>query len=204
MSTRKQVLVSLVFVAASWMGSPAWAQATVGGMRFEPEAAVAGQKLKLNGAGVRYRAIFKVYAAALYTADKASHNDDVLKDSVAKRLHLIAMRDVSGEEFGKLFSRGMEANTSAQEFGKLINPVVRLGQMFADARQLKQGDAITIDYAPSTGMVLSIRGKAFGEPFKEPGFQALMYKIWFGTKPVDEALRGALLGENTTANSNTN
>ncbi len=203
MFTIKQCLISFLCVAAGLLASPVSAQTTLGGVRFEPETTVAGQKLKLNGAGIRYRAIFKVYAAALYTADKATKNEDVLKDSVSKRLHMVALRDVSGEEFGKLFSRGMEANTSAQEFGKLITPVVRLGQMFADARQLKQGDAISIDYAANTGMVLSIRGKALGEPFKEPGFQALMYKIWFGSKPVDEALRGALLGESTTANTNT-
>jgi hypothetical protein len=202
MWTRQQCLVGLLCLAASLVGSPAFAQATVGGVRFEPEATVAGQKL--NCAGIRYRAIFKVYAAGLYTADKTVKDEDVLKDNVAKRLHLIAMRDVTGDEFGKLFTRGMEANTSAQEFGKLINPVIRMGQLFGEAKQFKQGDVITIDHVPGTGIVLSIRGKALGEPFKESGFQALMYKIWFGPKPVDEALRGALLGESTTANSNTN
>lgn len=203
MLTRKHCLVALLCLVAGLAAGPAFAQATVGGVRFEPEATVSGQKLKLNGAGVRYRAVFKVYAAGLYTADKSTKNEDVLKDSVPKRLHLIAMRDVGGDEFGKLFTRGMEANTSAQEFGKLINPVIRMGQLFGDAKQLRQGDVITIDYAPSTGVVFSLRGKPLGEPFKEPGFQALMYKIWFGSKPVDEALRGALLGEQTAANSNT-
>jgi Chalcone isomerase-like len=203
MVTPQQCLVSVLIAVAGLCGSAAFAQTTVGGIRFEPEVNLSGQKLKLNGAGIRYRAIFKVYAAGLYLADKASQNEDVLKDSVAKRLHLVALRDVGGDEFGKLFTRGMEANTSAQEFGKLIAPVIRMGQLFGDAKQLKQGDVITIDYAPSTGMVLSLRGKPLGEAFKEPGFQALMYKIWFGSKPVDEALRGALLGENTTANNNT-
>lgn len=201
MLTRKQYLVSMLSAATGLFSSAAFAQATVGGVRFEPEASVGGQKLKLNGAGVRYRAVFKVYAAGLYLPDKASRNDEVLNDGVAKRLHLVALRDVTGEEFGKLFTRGMEANTSREEFGKLINPVVRMGQLFSDAKQFRQGDAITIDYAPGIGMVFGLRGKALGEPFKEPGFQALMYKIWFGPKPVDEALRGALLGERTTANN---
>jgi Chalcone isomerase-like len=204
MLTPKQCLVSMLLVAAGCTGQLALAQATVGGVRFEPEAAMGGHKLKLNGAGIRYRAIFKVYAAGLYVADKTAKNEDVLNDSMPKRLHLVALRDVGGDEFGKLFTRGMEANTSAQEFGKLINPVIRMGQLFGEAKQLKQGDAITIDYAPSTGMVFGLRGKPLGEPFKEPGFQALMYKIWFGPKPVDEALRGALLGEATTANNHTN
>jgi hypothetical protein len=194
----------MLLVAAGLTGKLAFGQATVGGVRFEPEASVGGQKLKLNGAGIRYRAVFKVYAAGLYLADKASKNDDVLNDGVAKRLHLVALRDVTGDEFGKLFTRGMEANTSREEFGKLINPVIRMGQLFGDAKQFRQGDVVTIDYAPSTGMVFGLRGKPLGEPFKEPGFPALMYKIWFGPKPVDEALRGALLGEHTTANNNTN
>lgn len=63
----------LLTVAVSVMGlvaGNALAQTTVAGVKYEPEISLGGQKLQLNGAGVRYRAVFKVYAAALYTPAK--------------------------------------------------------------------------------------------------------------------------------------
>jgi hypothetical protein len=184
--------------------NPAVAQTTLGGVKFEQEATVGGQKLQLNGAGMRFRIGFRVYAAGLYTPGKVTKNDDVLKPTVAKRMQLVAQRDVKGDEFGKLFSRAMEDNASKEEFSKIINAVLRMGAIFAEAKQFGKGDVILVDYVPNTGVTITVRGKQVGEPFKEPEFAALLYKIWFGTKPVDEALRKALLGEQTTANTNVN
>ena len=122
----------------------------------------------------------------------------------ASRLHLVALRDVGGEEFGKLFVRGMEANATREEFAKSISSVVRMGQIFSDAKLFKQGDVILMDYVPGTGTVISHKGKPLGDAFKEADFHSLLMKIWFGPKPADEALRGALLGQKTSANSNVN
>ena len=198
--------ISSVCLAASLLLCTPLAQAqiTLAGVKFEPEITLGGQKLQLNGAGVRYRAVFKVYAGALYTPAKITKNEDVLKTNTPKRLHLVALRDVSGDDFGKLFTRGMEANASREDFAKSINSVIRMGQIFADAKQFKQNDVILIDYVPGIGTIVSHKGKQLGDAFKEPEFQSLMMKIWFGQKPADEAFRGALLGQQTSANTNVN
>jgi hypothetical protein len=196
----------LLAVAVSVMGllaGNALAQTTVAGVKYEPEISLGGQKLQLNGAGVRYRAVFKVYAAALYTPAKVTKNEEAIK-ATASRMHLVALRDVGGDEFGKLFTRSMEANASKEEFSKSINSVIRMGQIFAEAKQFAKGDVILLDYVPGTGTTISHKGKQLGDAFKEPEFHSLMMKIWFGPKPVDEALRGALLGGQTTANTNVN
>ena len=96
----------------------------------------------------------------------------------------------------------MEANSTREEFAKSIGNVVRMGQIFADARNFNEKDVILVDYVPGTGTVVSHKGKQMGEPFKEPEFNSLMMKIWFGPKPADEALRVALLGGQSTANTN--
>jgi hypothetical protein len=174
---------------------------TLGGVKFEPEATLGGRKLQLNGAGIRYRAVFKVYAAGFYTASKFTKNEDTFKTDAPKRMHLVALRNVSGDEFGKLFARAMENNASREEFAKSVNNVIRMGQIFADARNFSDKDVILVDYVPGTGTIISHRGKQMAEPFKEPEFHSLMMKIWFGPRPVDEQLRIALLGGQSTANS---
>lgn len=200
---QKSVSSALAWALCIAMGS-ASAQTTIAGIKYEPEVTLGGQKLLLNGIGVRFRAVFKVYAAGLYTPVKITQNEDVIKASTTSRMHLVALRDVGGDEFGKLFVRGMEANATREEFARSITSVVRMGQIFSDAKQFKQGDVILMDYVPGNGTVISHKGKQLGDAFKEADFHSLLMKIWFGPKPVDEALRGALLGQKTTANNNVN
>ena len=177
------------------------AQVTLAGAKFEPEATVGGQRLVLNGAGVRFKAMFKVYAAGLYMPKKATKNDDVLDARVPKRLQLVALRDVGGDEFGKLFTRALEENATREEFSKSINAVIRMGQIFADQKQFTKGDVVMIDYVPGTGLTITAKNKP-AEVFKEPQFSSMMYKIWFGAHPPDTNLQKALLGEQNYTNTN--
>ena len=52
--------------------------AEVGGVKLDDKVNVGGQELVLNGAGVRTRAIFKVYVGSLYVPAKANTRAAVL------------------------------------------------------------------------------------------------------------------------------
>ena len=52
------------------------------GVKFEDTIDQRGNKLVLNGAGVRYKAIFKVYSAGLYLPKKTSSPEDALSMAV--------------------------------------------------------------------------------------------------------------------------
>ena len=56
---RRQLIKSLVAVAAC-VQLPAFATVEVAGAKFDDIATVAGKELKLNGAGLRTKVIFKV------------------------------------------------------------------------------------------------------------------------------------------------
>lgn len=185
--------------AAIACATTAGAQVTLAGAKFDPEASVAGQKLRLNGAGIRYKAIFKVYAMALYTARAVRSNQQVLDPNLPKRLQLVALRDVGGDEFGRLFARAIEENATRDEFAKSIGAVVRMGEIFAEQKQFTKGDVVYLDYVPGTGLALIVKGKQ-QELFREPQFSSIMYKIWFGPHPPDTALQKALLGEQNYTN----
>jgi hypothetical protein len=203
MTTRKNFMMGLMAAGVSAaMPAWVWAQTKLAEVVYPNEVTLAGQKLSINGYGMRFRFGFRVYAAALYTPSKMTKNEDVIKPTVAKRLHLVAQRDVKSDDFGRLFSRGMEDNSTKEVFSRLIPGVLRMGAIFADAKQFAKGDVIIVDNVPGTGLVISFRGKQQGEPIKEPEFAENFFKIWFGAKPADEQLRKALLGEQTTANTN--
>jgi hypothetical protein len=165
------------------------------GVKLEDRATVAGAPLVLNGAGIRYKAVFKVYTAGLYLSNKADTPEAVLAAPGPKRLAITMLRDIDSGELGKLFSRGMEDNMDRAAFSKLIPGVLRMSQVFSDHKQLKEGETFVIDWVPGTGTVLTVKGVAQGEPFKEPEFFNALMRIWLGKKPADFRLKEALLGK---------
>jgi hypothetical protein len=164
-------------------------------VKFEDASDVRGSKVQLNGAGVRYKAIFKVYAAGLYLPKKADAADQVLAMPGAKRMTITTLREIDSSELGKLFSRGIEDNMDKAAFSKLIPGVVRMGQIFSEHKKLNAGDNFNIDWVPGVGTVISVKGVQQGEPFKEPEFFNALLRIWLGPNPADWKLKDALLGK---------
>jgi len=165
----------------------------VGGVNFAPQVEINGSKLDLNGAGVRYKAVFKVYAAGLYTSRKAGSLEEILKTPGPKRMSITMLREIDAAELGKLFSRGMEDNMDRAAFVQLIPGIMRMSQIFSDHKKLMAGDSFTLDWVPGQGLSIAVKGKVQGAPFKEPEFFAALMGIWLGKAPADWQLKNALL-----------
>lgn len=193
MSLIKQCLAGAVGLLLAW-GAVA-ATIEVGGVKMEDTADVKGSKLVLNGAGVRYKAVFKVYTAGLYLGQKQSTPEEVLAAPGAKRLQVTMLREIDANELGKLFTRGVQDNAPKEQMSKLIPGLMRMSQIFSDQKKLVAGDVFIIDWIPSTGTVLSVKGVTQGEPFKEPEFFNALLRIWLGPQPADFKLKDALLGK---------
>jgi hypothetical protein len=189
--TTASLLLGLVF-ASSLVSA---ATTDLAGVKMQDQQTVAGSTLVLNGAGIRYKAVFKVYTAGLYLTSRADTPDGVLATPGPKRMVITMLRDIDSSELGKLFSRGMEDNMDRTAFSKLIPGVLRMGQVYSTHKQLKAGESFLIDWVPGTGTVLTIKGKVQGEPFKEPEFFNALMLIWLGKNPADWQLREALLGQ---------
>lgn len=187
-------LCALTFFAIVPLAASA-AQVDVAGVKLDDAVDVGGSKLQLNGAGVRYKAVLKVYAAGLYLGARASSPEQVLAAPGAKRVAITMLRDIEANEFGKLFTRGVEDNSPRSEMSQLIPGLLRMGQVFADQKQLKTGDTFTIDWIPGAGTVITIRGVPQGEPIKEQAFFNALLRIWLGQTPADWKLKDALLGK---------
>ncbi len=173
-----------------------WAQAVeLSGVKLDDTMELKGNKLVLNGAGIRYKAVFKVYVAGLYLGKKASTSEEVLAQPGVKHMSVTMLRDIDASELGKLFYRGVQDNMPKEEFSKVVPGLLRMSQMFSDYKNLKSGDSFTIDWLPGAGTIISIKGKPYGEPFKEPEFFNAMLRIWLGPNPADWKLKDALLGK---------
>lgn len=169
--------------------------AEVAGIKFAETSEVAGQSLLLNGVGVRYRAIFKVYVAGLYLPKKSHDDKEVLAMPGAKRLHVVMLRDVEGDVLGKLLMQGIRDNNSQAETQKHLDGIRKLGQLFAERKKLMAGENFTIDFDPKLGPVIKLNGKAIGQPLNEPDFNALFLRVWLGDHPSDPFLKKGMLNQ---------
>lgn len=187
-------------MASALLALPLSSQAAeAGGVRFPDKLSVAGTPLVLNGAGVRYKAVFKVYAAALYAPEKSVVADELIGTQAPKRLSITMLRDIESDELGKMFSRGMEDNMDRVAFSRLVPGVLRLSQLFSDHKKLAAGDSFTVDWVPGTGTVVTIKGEAPNTMSREPEFFQALLRIWLGNKPADWKLKDALLGKSTSS-----
>ena len=183
-------------VCAFILAGSAWSQAvTVADVKYEPTQTLGDSTVQLNGAGVRYKAVFKVYTAGLYLEKKASTPQEVASVRGPKRLSITMLREIDSTELGKLFSRGMEDNMDRAAFSRIVPGVLRMSQIFSDHKKLQAGDQFMIDWIPGTGTVITVKGKVQGEPFKEPEFFNALMGIWLGNLPADFKLKDALLGK---------
>ena len=167
----------------------------VAGIKVEDTIDLQGTKLQLNGAGVRYKAVFKVYVAALYVGKKVATPEEFYAATGPKRMSITMLREIDSNELGKAFTKGFEENAPKGEMAKLIPGLIRMGQVFSDQKKLVAGDTFTNDWIPGTGLVITIKGKTQGEPFKEQEFFNALMRIWLGPNPADWKLKDALLGK---------
>ncbi len=195
-TNRKSFLKSLLGVAclAFAFSQPALA-VDVNGIKMEDTAKLGGKDLVLNGAGMRVKAIFKVYATGLYLTEKKSSVPDIMAMTGPRRVRLVLARDISSDDFGEAFMTGLNDNSDKNEKTKIINQTMQFGEMFALLPGLKKGDVLHLDWVPGTGTVCELNGKRMAEPLPDVAFFNAVLRIWLGEKPVDRSLKPKLLGE---------
>lgn len=185
-------LLALAATAAEAQPAPV---TEVAGIKYEPSLSLANTKLVLNGAGIRYKAVFKVYTAGLYLGAKAATPEAVIAAPGPKRMHIVMLRDIDANELGKLFTRGMQDNSSKEDFSKSIAGTLRMSDIFSAKKKLASGENFSVDWVPGVGTTVLVNGKPQGEPIKEPEFFVALVKIWLGQSPADSQLKDALLGK---------
>ena len=183
-------------VLATLLGGSLAAHAVteIANVKLEDTITVAGAKLQLNGAGIRYKGPFKVYVGDLYTTKKVSNLDELIAAPGPKRLTMTFLREINSADFGKLLTRGMEDNVSKTELSKIVPGMIKMGDIFAANKAFAPGDVCALEWDPAKGLSIWAKGKLQAEPFQDPAFFRALMSIWFGSNPADWKLKDAMLG----------
>ena len=169
------------------------AAAEVAGVKIDERTRIGTEDLVLNGAGLRKRAFFQVYAIGLYLPKKTQSAEEAIKSSGARRVAIHMLRDVKAETFTEALAEGIRNNVPETEAKALEPKVKQLGTIMSEVGEAKKGMNITLDWNGAATQ-LSVDGKPAGQPIPGEEFSRALLRIWLGEHPVQEDLKKALLG----------
>ena len=180
------------------------AQAAPGAVELEgvelPETTTAyGQKLVLNGAGVRKRGYFKADVTALYLPEKRTTPDAIYKLNGIRRIQLNILREFTSSTITRIFLADFKQSATEEEFKRLIGPIGLIGAAYANVKRVSKGDVVNLDWVPGVGWMATHNGKALtgdgGATLSindELAYQVYL-RMYIGQNAPEE-LRNGLLG----------
>ena len=161
----------------------------VAGVKVPDTVTVEGKTLKLNGAGLRKKMMFKVYVAALYLESPSKDAAAVVSSSEVKSMRLSILRSLKGSQVSEAIAEGFERN-SKDQLPKLQPRLDKLQTMIPD---VKEGDEIAFNWVPDKGVQVLVRGTERGT-IEGRDFADALFSVWLGPNPVQDDLKKALLG----------
>ena len=181
---------TLVFFTLLLMSLPAYAKEIAGVMVNDTLQSEDGTLLQLNGAGVRSKLFLDIYIAELYLEKPSAKAAEVIETKARKRIVMhFLYSEVSKDKLVEAWNEGFKENNNASDLAKLQERINQFNALFVD---VKKDDIIVLDYAPTTGTVVTIKGQNKGV-IAGADFNDALLKIWLGEKPVNGGLKDKLL-----------
>lgn len=166
--------------------------AEVAGVNVAESARVGSQELVLNGAGVRRKVVFKVYVAALYLPAKNGSAAAIIESPGPRRISLQLLREVSAETLVTALREGIADNHAPADLMALAPQIEQLAALMRAIGTTRTGDTVSLEFS-SAGVAVGFNGQSRGQVAGDAFAKALL-RVWLGEKPVDAALKKALLG----------
>ena len=187
-----RILRSLI-AAALLSAGLAQAAVKVGDVEFAQQQTVQQRALELNGAGLRTRLGFKVYAMGLYLRAPLAEAGAILADKGEKRIRIVLTRDLEAKQFGDALLAGLEKNHEPAELAALKPATDALIAALAAVGEVASGTEIVLDQLANGATRLVVNGQQKGDDIGDVAFYPALLRIWLGVRPADHDLRDALL-----------
>jgi hypothetical protein len=167
------------------------AQTKVGGATLPNTVSFEGEKLILNGAGVREKYWMDMYAGALYLASKSAVANEIVNSNnpAAIKLHMVSNL-ITSDKLISAINEGFENSTNKQT--RAISSEIETFKSYFEEK-IRKEDVFDIVYIPSKGVLVyknaTLKGIIKGFEFKKA-----LFGIWLSDKPADKNLKQAMLG----------
>ncbi|GAA4279032.1 chalcone isomerase family protein [Aquimarina mytili] len=167
------------------------AQTKVGDATLPNKVAFNGEDLTINGAGIREKFFFDIYAGGLYLKQKSSNATAIADadETMAIKLHILSGM-MSRNKMAGALRDGFQKATNGN-VGPLNDRIEKFIGFIKDEIEVNQ--IYDIVYEKGKGSVIYKDGKEKGF-VKGLDFKKALFKIWLGNKPADKNLKKKMLG----------
>ncbi|NMG76803.1 hypothetical protein GPA25_18785 [Aromatoleum diolicum] len=193
---RRSLLAGAMLTLAA-TASIATAAVDVAGVSFEDSSNVAAQSLTLNGAGVRTRIMFKVYAMGLYLPQRTDTPTAIQNLPGSKRIRIVTLRDLGTDQFIDALIEGLKKNHPPEALASIQPSIDAFRNAMLTLKEAPKGTEVLIDWIPGGGTRLTVGGTRRGDDIPDERFYAALLRIWLGEQPADNDLKKRLLGSAT-------
>ncbi len=187
-------LIRLLLASLAFALLPAHAAVDVAGVRFDDRATVAGENLVLNGAGLRTRLVFKVYAMGLYLPQRTASPAAAMSANGAQRIRIVTLRDLGADQFVEALVDGLAKNLTSEEMAALQPSIASFREAMLAIGEARSGTEVLLDWLPGAGTRLTVAGTPRGKDIPGDAFYRGLLRIWLGEHPVQSDLKKQLLG----------
>lgn len=163
----------------------------IGGVRLPDSIEIDGVALLLNGAGIRTKFIFDVYAGGLYLRSP-SHNGAAIiaaDTPMLVRMHFI-YDGIEPERMQKGWTKGFR-RLAPNADKKLQQAMARFNGLFTVT--VKENDIYDIGWIPGKGLEVRFNGRVL-DVIDNFDLKKVLFTIWFGREPADTDLKEGMLG----------
>lgn len=165
----------------------------VAGIVLPETAKVGNVTLQLNGAGIRTRFFFRIYAGALYLPKERTAAATIIADDKEYRVILYILRELSSEQLFNAFNDAITDNHTAAEMAKMEIQIKEMQRIFDSVQKIKTRDIVMLDHLPDSGVRITVNGTTLGT-ITGLQFSRAVLKIWLGKNPVQEDMKKGFLG----------
>lgn len=165
--------------------------ASVAGVLFQPTLAVQNQQLQLDGAGLlRWKGLFKIYAAGLYREDPKAGFD--LDSNEIQVLEIEYLRSVNVQGFVDATRLGLQRTLPAGE--SISQWESSLAPFLAAYQDVVKGDRYQLAVT-ETFFTLALNGQELYRS-EDTALGRRLLGVWLDERSLSPSLREALLASN--------
>jgi hypothetical protein len=163
----------------------------IAGIKLQDKLEADGTQLILNGAGVRKKFFFKVYAGGLYLKKKCSNPKAIIDadEPMIIRMHWV-YDGVEAKKITAAWDRGFESGTG-EKIKSIQQEIKTFNGFFTN--EAKENDIYDIIYTPQKGIQVVMNGKLKGT-IKGLEFKKAVFSIWLGNNDELSSVKKGMLG----------
>lgn len=180
-------LAFLLATALVW--APAASAGSLAGVTVPDSVEIDGDRLVLNGLGLREKFFVDVYVAALYLPEKERSEQEIFAADETRQVAMHFVHDVTKEQICDAWSESLEANRP--------NASASLKKDFETLcswmESVEEGERMTFTYVPGRGTTVSVNGTEKGTVEGKP-FADALFASWIGQHPATDKLKRGMLG----------